>query len=512
MVQFIRPWEVVNGMMSARERGHGCVRQYLEGVGVARSTAYRWEAETRWLVEFGGPELRRLRREHEELLAQVAARSAAEPAGWLLDPGRELAFVLQAAVQGATDEEIAVLLVRAGGRCLSHETIRDLIAKAAAVARRVFLRYFFDAGRLGAADEIFLGRRPLLLVVEPRSLLVTGLRLASGRAASDWEPLLGLMEALERCASDAGRGLRRALKDAELADQLDMFHGLYKGRASLARAAKSCEKQLDKAETARQALEELRPSGNHSRIGAAQRAYNRAREAADRALAEWCRLADLFGEVERAFDYTTPEGQLNTAERASRLVAQALGAMEESEEGRRLAKTLRVLEREPAFAFLGTLEVGLRALRLEQVGPDRPTKLARLVEETLAWRRTDKDPVSELAKASTGSLADRIEIEVVEVVDFAVRSSSAVECVNSRVRLVQVARKRLSEDFVYLLAVYHNMRTFGRGSARQGKTAAQLAGIELPTEDWIELLDLTAARPPQVSTSASSAQDSAKAA
>jgi len=97
-------------------------------------------------------------------------------------------------------------------------------------------------------------------------------------------------------------------------------------------------------------------------------------------------------------------------------------------------------------------------------------------------------------------------------VDFAVRSSSAVECVNSRVRLVQVARKRLSEDFVYLLAVYHNMRTFGRGSARQGKTAAQLAGIELPTEDWIELLDLTAARPPQVSTSASSAQDSAKAA
>ena len=512
MVQFITPWEVVNGMTSARERGHGCVTRYLEGVGVARSTAYRWEAEARWLVEFGGPELRRLRREHEELLAQVAARSAAEPAGWLLEPGRELAFVLQAAVQGATDEEIAVLLVRAGGRCLSHETIRERIAKAAAVAHRVFLRYFFDTGRLAALDEIFLGRKPLLLVVEPRSLLVTGLRLASGRAASDWEPLLGLMEALERAASDAGSGLRKAVKEAELADQLDMFHGLYKGRACLARIEKSCEGKLDKAETARQALEELRPSGNHSRLGVAQRAANRTREAADRALAEWDRLADLFGQVERAFAYTTPEGQLNTVERASRLVGEALKAMEASEEGRRLAKTLRVLEREPAFAFLGTLEVGLRALRLEQVGPDRQAKLARLVEETLAWRRTDKDPVSELAKASTGSLADRVEIEGVEVVDFAVRSSSAVECVNSRVRLVQVARKRLSEDFVYLLAVYHNMRTFGRGSTREGKTAAQLAGIKLPAQDWIELIQLMAAEPPQVSPSARPAQDSANAA
>ena len=83
---------------------------------------------------------------------------------------------------------------------------------------------------------------------------------------------------------------------------------------------------------------------------------------------------------------------------------------------------------------------------------------------------------------------------------------------NSRVRLVQVARKRLSEDFVYLLAVYHNMRTFGRGSAREGKTAAQLAGIELPTPDWIALLDLIASEPPQVVTNAMLVQDTEKAA
>jgi hypothetical protein len=456
--------------------------------------------------------LRRLRRECEELSAKLAKLTAEMPAGWLLDPKHERAFVLQAAVQGATDGEIAVLLVRGGGRCVSHEIVRGIIVEAAKVAHRAFMRYFFDTGRLGALDEIFLGRKPLLLVVEPRSLLVTGLEMAGGCAASDWEALLGWMETLERAVSDAGRGLRKGVKEAELADGLDMFHGLYKGRACLARLAKSCEKKLDKAEAARQSLEELRPSGNHSRIGAAHRAYNRAAEVADRALAEWCRLADLFEQVVRAFDYTTPEGELNTTERAQRLVSEALKAMGESEEGWQLAKTLRVLEREPAFAFLGVLEVGLRRFRLEQVGPDRQAKLARFVEETRAWRRTDKDPVSELSKASTDSLADRIELEVIEVVDFSVRSSSAVECVNSRVRLVQVARKRLSEDFVYLLAVYHNMATFGRGSAREGKTAARLAGIELPTEDWIELIDLMAEQPPQVVTGATDAPKTAKAA
>jgi len=42
-------------------------------------------------------------------------------------------------------------------------------------------------------------------------------------------------------------------------------------------------------------------------------------------------------------------------------------------------------------------------------------------------------------------------------------------------------------------------RAFGRGSTRKGKTAAELAGIRLPTTDWIELLDLTAKPPAQAS-------------
>jgi len=492
MVHFMKPREVVKGMSVARQRGHGCVSEYLEAVRVARSTAYRWEQELAWLLDHGASELRRLRRECEELAATVAQAAASQPVGPALSAERERAFLLHAVVMGASDTEAAILLERAGGRRVSHQTVHEIVIEAEEVAREVFTRYFQGVGCVGAADEIFLGRQPLLLVVEPRSLLLFGLHLAEGRGAEDWGPLLAAMTQMERCASDAARGLTKAADERGFSRQFDMRHGLTKGRAWLARLTAKCEKKLDDEQEARRALDELRGSGNHVRIAAAERRAKRLGKAADEALRQWCRLDDLFGQVERAFDYTTPQGKLNTAERASGLVAEALRAMGETEEGRGLAKRLGLIERQPAFAFLAVLQMRLRACGSDQVGPDREARLARLVTETLAWRRHDKDPVSVLRAASTGSAADELEIGVVEAVDDAVRSSSSVECVNSRVRLVQVARKRLSEGFIYLLAVYHNMRTFGRGSEREGKSAAELAGIELPTNDWVELLDLTA--------------------
>ena len=497
MVHFMQPLEVVNGMCAARARGHGCVQQYLGRVGVPRSTGYRWEKDLRWLAEFGPQELRRLRRERDRLAAILSALAEERAAAPRLSREWERAFVLQAAVLGTSDEEVAVLLERAGGRCLCHETINAMIAAASAVAREVFRRYFLGVGRVGAADEIFLGRVALLLVVEPRSLLVSGVRLAAGRGAEDWEPLFAELKALERCASDAGRGLSRASKDAGHSRQMDMFHALPGLRDALGRLERTYEKKQQAATEARRALEEACAATKGRAVEGPRQRARMACQRADRVAEKWCWLGELVEKLAGAFDHTTPDGKLNTPSRAQGIVAEVLAALAKTREGRRLAEKLRILERQPAFAHLDELTKRLGAFRLEQVGPDRAARLARLVAATLAWRRRDKDPVELLRQASTGSLADEVELAVIEIVDFAIRSSSAVECVNSRIRLVQVARKRMSEDFVFLLAVYHNMRTFGRGSVRKGKTAAELAGIPLPTNDWIELLDLTAKTPRQ---------------
>lgn len=261
----------------------------------------------------------------------------------------------------------------------------------------------------------------------------------------------------------------------------------------MAAFARGCEAAMKAEETAKRELARARFLGGKHRGQSASSRAVQARLKADRLLAEYCRLDDLLEEIDQAFAYTTKEGRLASGAEARARVAAALAAMRQTREGEQLAKKLRVVERPWALAYLDAVEEGLRGLGLEQVGPDRAKRLGQRVAETLAWRRTDKTPVEWLAKASDGSLAAQVELTVLRAFDEGIRSSSYVECVNSRVRLVQVARKRMSEDFLCLLAVHHNMKAFGRGSVREGWTPAELAGIELPTHDWLELLRMTAA-------------------
>ena len=468
--------------------------RYLRRTGVARSSAYRWKGELERLVKDGGREVRRLRRERDELAARLARRSHAPEGEGGLRGRREWAFIVEAAVVGNSDEEVATLLRRAGGRSLSHQTIHAMVAEAAAAARGVYERYFAGVGTVAAADEIYLGRRPLLLMVGPLSLLIRGLRLADRRTGEAWEPLFGQGGGLEGYGADGGSALAKAGAHAQVPLHADLFHLLRPARTALARLGRTYGSRRTAMAKAEQAVEQARfRGGKHAGRAASQR-YRRAREAAERVVEEYCRLGDLLERVAQAFAWTTPEGTVRTASEARATLAEALREMSRTPEGRRVADELARVERcEAAFTHLEVLASGLSAVHLEQVGPDRRAALGKLVAETVAWRRVDKEPVAILEQASNGSVADTVELAVIRLVDRAIRSSSSVECVNSRIRLVQVARKRLSEDFVCLLAVYHNLKPFGRGSVRAGKSPAELAGIDLPTWDWTELLTLPGA-------------------
>lgn len=501
MVDFNIRWEVVNGMPLARARGYGEVTGYLASLGVARSSAYRWEQEMRWLVEFGPRQLRQLANERDALYAQLHRVLERGRCTEGMSRAQERRFILFMAVLGNSDAEIATLLEAVGGRRLSHETIRGIINEAAALARAAFARYFRGVGTVAAVDEIFLGKKPLLLAVEPTSLLISALRLTEARSAEDWKPVFEDLGDLEGCLADGGRGIGKAAAEAGVPLQRDMWHVVQPARGVVGRVWGRCEKLFEAEMAARQAYEAVRHTEAKKVTNSARQRYYRARRALDQALEECIRLDDLFKRVEEAFEYTTPKGEPNTARRAEGIVADVLKALDEpgtgkpdgpTNEAKRLAKALGTVVRARPFAYLDALNAGLSAVRLDEVGPARELVLGRMVVETLAWRGVHKDRLAaeELEEASEGTVADEAEVAVLKAVDSAQRSSSYVECVNARIRTVQVARKRLSEDFVYLLAVHHNMKPFGRGSVREGKTPAQLAGIALPTEDWIELLDL----------------------
>ena len=70
-----------------------------------------------------------------------------------------------------------------------------------------------------------------------------------------------------------------------------------------------------------------------------------------------------------------------------------------------------------------------------------------------------------------------------------VRASSAVECVNSVVRMHQARHRHVSQGMLDLKRLYWNCRAFRHGK-RRGACPYELLGLKLPTSDWWTLLQM----------------------
>ena len=77
-----------------------------------------------------------------------------------------------------------------------------------------------------------------------------------------------------------------------------------------------------------------------------------------------------------------------------------------------------------------------------------------------------------------------------ELLRHAVRASSAVECVNSVVRMQQGRHRHVSQGLLDLKRLYWNCRVFREGK-RKGKSPYALLGLHLPSADWWQLLQMT---------------------
>ena len=76
-----------------------------------------------------------------------------------------------------------------------------------------------------------------------------------------------------------------------------------------------------------------------------------------------------------------------------------------------------------------------------------------------------------------------------ELLRHAVRASSAVECVNSVVRMHQGRHRHVSQGLLDLKRLYWNCRVFREGK-RKGKSPYDLLGLHLPSSDWWQLLQM----------------------
>jgi hypothetical protein len=316
---------------------------------------------------------------------------------------------------------------------------------------------------------------------------------APDRKAETWKDQLGPFASLEFAVSDAAKGIAKAV--AEIAESrradasasalehgLDVFHTTMEAHRVLARHWHRAEAKWAQAEAA------------DEEVAAAKQQGADARGPAQTARAAWVKAIASFEQTERlglawhrahsALDLFGPDGRLNDRPRAESEIAAAVGELT----GPDWAKARNFLNDPRSLAVLDRMH-----RRLESAEPRRAWR------EALAWRwwlrhRRPKPsgPITESIRAVGRDGALNAEEQasydrVAAVLWDTFRASSAVECMNSVLRMQQSRHRRMTQPMLDLKRLYWNCRPF-RSGPRRDVCPYQALGLELPTYDFWELL------------------------
>jgi hypothetical protein len=316
---------------------------------------------------------------------------------------------------------------------------------------------------------------------------------AADRTAETWEGQLAPFDRLEFAISDAARGIAKAVSDLARARRddpeaptlehgLDVFHTTREARRVLARDWRRVEAAWEKAEAADREVARSRQRGIDAR-GVAQT----ARAAWGRAIASFERAERLeaaWGRAHAALDLFRADGRLNDRGHARAEIAEALKALT----GPDWSKVRHFLNDARGLNFLDRMR-----RRLELAEPDAGRRGAMAWRRWLSHRRVPcPHPLMRLVRA-VGRACDLTEPEqasydrVSAVLVDTFRASSAVECINSVLRMQQSRHKVMTQPMLDLKRLYWNCHEF-RSGPRKKACPYQVLGPGLPTYDFWTLL------------------------
>jgi hypothetical protein len=487
---------------------YGDVTRYADELDVSRQRIYR---QAQAVVQTLDGSVAQAQIEH--LSAQVAApRQHVVDLGQrlrqavILDRDRQAEFAALAQAEGVslpvTQRLLRVCLgaqvpsVARLGRWTQQAGLRSaaLLAVLDAVARR--------RCRQVAANEIFTGRQPILMMVEPDSLCWVGGRLAFHRDGATWAHEFGQLPALEHVLRDAGTGLEKGLEQVNAArlDQgqqpvsatLDHFHVQQEGRRALRRLRSQATHALEQAERAQQAVA-TRDRRGQKKTGAATVAGRRWQEA-EATLDRWSAAEAAWERLRPAMEPFTPAGKLNTRACAAAQVAAVLPHVQ----GPEWAKVRRMLQRPELFTFLDR-----RQRQLNAVPTDADVKHA-LVRGEVLRRQPQRAEAAGLSAAAVrgillvtatlvstgGEAVQQAAAAVRAILRHTWRASSMVEGLNSVLRMQQARHRRLTQPLLNLKRLYWNCRPLRTGK-RRNHTPYQRLGLVLPDVSWWQLLKMS---------------------
>jgi polyhydroxyalkanoate synthesis regulator phasin len=476
----------------ARQRGVSRQRIYRESAWVHRQLVMPdWQAERRALHE-----------QVDHLKQRVAELENQQRWNVAVDPDRQAEFACVGQGCGVSLPQVRRLL-----QVLLREETPSVAklgrwTQAAGKKARALLEVLDEVARskvkVVAADEIYT-KAPVLMAVEPESLCwVVGQKTETFNSES-WKSIYQTMPNLEMIVSDEGTALTRGVKllnqerhdagQTPVAAHLDHFHSLQEGTRGLGRLERRVKAALVKAEAAQKGLDQRRRQGQ-SLIGIATRVQIYWQQA-EQAFDHWCECERAWTQAKAALRLVTPEGELNTPERAQQLVQEALARLPDAE----FAKSKRQLQQEETYTYLKEVQ-----RKLETLPASEEVKKAAVKQECLRRRPELLTGESTQAAAMRGvalmcmvalSKAGEVGQETITAVAAIFRSawraSSLVECVNSAVRMQQARHRKLSQGLIDLKRLYWNATPFRTGPRRGMSPYAHL-GVLPEGVGWWELI------------------------
>jgi hypothetical protein len=348
-----------------------------------------------------------------------------------------------------------------------------------------------------------------LVAVEPTSLAMLECAKTGDRSGEAWQKVLQTFPKLEFVLSDAAKGIAKGVQNVAkarkdlpewvpLAQGLDVFHTNQEARRVLAGPWRQAEAAWEEAEKADAQMAEQKKTGVDAR-GASQVAW-RAWEEATRLLAEVDRQETAWQQARGALAVFRPDGTLNERSWAKKEIAAALVGLQ----GKSWQKVRNFLTDQRCLKFVDRMHD-----RLDEAEPDEALKQACVRRWWLRHRRaaisqpaTALDQVQEMLddvirdrplNPTEQAAYDRVSV----VLRTTVRASSAVEGINSVLRMQQGRHRKMTQGLLDLKRLYWNCRKLTTGK-RRGHCPYELLGAPLPSMDFWTLLQTPADQLTQV--------------
>ena len=496
---------VVN--LPAARRPWGCLTWLAQMFATSRTTIYAIGERARTSLT-----ARRAGRPARAPTAATPAAAVSQAPAITVTPNRlartVLTLLMPGGVSGRTVDDC---LHVAFDRGRSTGSISELLHRAGQRAGEVLEQV--NHAPLGAVvlarDELFTGKDPNLLLVEPRSLVITGLYATTDRDAETWACALLLTQdrqvQIQGLAEDGCLPYAASCRLAQLdaAIQKDVWHPLADAGQVITDVEREALREMTAAEKLEKRLRRRWTEAEFEQwVTVTQRAERLLEQSPQLRFWHEC----LWDAVEVV--------DLRSGEIRDRAINQWL--LEETLAGlRQLAhpRIQKLVERLDAQApelltFLDGLAQPLAAwrARLAQHVPDQKwadffqARVARLWRLEHALRNghphfqaatvTARQWVAELV--AEDPQAHRLAEALVTLLERTVRTSCAAETINSVLRPYLNGRRECTDllsrqRFLNLFALWFNLHQFDRGP-RQGQSPYELAGIEVGTDDWLTLL------------------------